>query len=165
MLTDDGPGFTDAELLENIPALRSFARRFHSSASDIDDLVQETLAKAIAHSGKFHRGTRLRSWLFTVMRNTFCNKFKISKREQTGGIEDYAAWASSAPSQIWELRARELAVAISALPVSYRTAVVLVFVEGVSYERAAERCGVPVGTIKSRVNRARHHLTKALDTE
>ncbi|NNU64816.1 sigma-70 family RNA polymerase sigma factor [Rhizobium sp. WYCCWR 11152] len=165
MPTDNRQGFTDAELLENMPALRSFAKRFNHSTSDMDDLVQETLAKAIAHSGKYQRGTQLRSWLFTIMRNTFCTKFKISKREQVGGDEDSAAWASSPPSQIWELRGRELEVAISALPTNYRTAIVLVFVQGVSYEAAADRCGVPIGTIKSRVNRARCHLTKALDCE
>ncbi|MBB3302558.1 RNA polymerase sigma-70 factor (ECF subfamily) [Rhizobium sp. BK077] len=165
MPTHDRPSFTEAELLENMPALRSFAKRFNSSTSDIDDLVQETLAKAIAHSGNYQRGTQLRSWLFTIMRNTFCSKFKISKREQVGGIDDFAAWASSQPSQIWELRGRELEVAISALPTNYRTAIVLVFVQGVSYETAADRCGVPIGTIKSRINRARYHLTKTLDGE
>ncbi|MBY4593262.1 MULTISPECIES: sigma-70 family RNA polymerase sigma factor [Rhizobium] len=165
MLTNDGPGFTDVELLDNLPALRTFARRFHNSASDIDDLVQETLAKAIAHSGDFRRGTRLRSWLFTIMRNTFCSKFKISKREQVGAIEDSAGWASRPPSQIWEVRGHELEVALSALPDNYRTVVDLVFIQGVSYEAAADRCGVPIGTIKSRVNRARHHLTKVLDGE
>ncbi|QKK20438.1 sigma-70 family RNA polymerase sigma factor [Rhizobium indicum] len=165
MLNDDRPGFTDAELLDNMPALRSFARRFHSSASDIDDLVQETLAKAIAHSGKFQPGTRLRSWLFTIMRNTFCSKFKISKRERVGGIEDSAASASLPPSQIWEVRGHELEVAISTLPDNYRTAVDLVLIQGVSYEAAADRCGVPIGTIKSRVNRGRHHLTRVLDSE
>ncbi|RUM05805.1 sigma-70 family RNA polymerase sigma factor [Rhizobium chutanense] len=165
MLSDDRRGFTDAELLDNMAALRSFARRFHSSASDIDDLVQETLAKAIAHSGNFQRGTQLRSWLFTIMRNTFCTKFKVSKREHVGEIDDSAALASLPPSQIWEVRGRELEVAISTLPDNYRTAVDLVFVQGVSYEAAAEMCGVPVGTIKSRVNRARRHLTKALDSE
>ncbi|ARM88243.1 RNA polymerase sigma factor protein [Rhizobium sp. CIAT894] len=165
MPSDDRSGFTDAELLDNMAALRCFARRFHSSASDIDDLVQETLAKAIAHSGNFQRGTQLRSWLFTIMRNTFCTKFKMSKREHVGGIDDSADLASSPPSQIWEVRGRELEIAISTLPDNYRTAVDLVFVQGVSYEAAADQCGVPVGTIKSRVNRARHHLTKALDSE
>ncbi|AHG45202.1 RNA polymerase sigma factor [Rhizobium leguminosarum bv. trifolii CB782] len=165
MQDHDRPGFTDAELLDNMPALRCFARRFHSSTSDIDDLVQETIAKAIAHSGNFRPGTRLRSWLFTIMRNTFCTKFKMSKREYVGEIEDSADWASSPPSQIWEVRGHELEVAISALPDNYRTAVDLVFLQGVSYEAAADRCGVPIGTIKSRVNRARHQLTKALDTE
>jgi RNA polymerase sigma-70 factor (ECF subfamily) len=165
MPTNDRPSFTEAELLDNLPALRSFARRFHNSASDIDDLVQETLAKAIANSGNFQPGTRLRSWLFTIMRNTFCTKFKVSKREHVGGIDDSAAWASLPPSQIWEVRGHELEVAISTLPDNYRVAVDLVFVQGVSYEAAAVRCGVAIGTIKSRVNRARQRLTKALDSE
>lgn len=83
-------GFTEYELLEHLPALRNFARRFHSSPSDVDDLVQETSLKAIANADKFQRGTQLRSWLFTIMRNTFCTKFGLTKREDVGLADDTA---------------------------------------------------------------------------
>ena len=69
---NDQTGFAEIELLEHLPALRNFARRFHSSPTDVDDLVQETYVKAIANAEKFQQGTRLRSWLFTIMRNKFC---------------------------------------------------------------------------------------------
>ncbi|PZM16442.1 sigma-70 family RNA polymerase sigma factor [Rhizobium tubonense] len=165
-MRDDRPnGFTDAELLENLPALESFARRFYRSGNDIDDLVQETLAKAIAHSASFKPGTQLRSWLFTIMRNTFCTKFKISRREQVGGIDDAASWGSSPPTQDWEVRGQELEKAIHALPEGYRVVVDLVLIQGLSYETAAQRCNVAIGTIKSRVSRARHRLTELLDIE
>ncbi len=111
----------------------------------------------MAHSGDFQRGTQVRSWLFTIMRNRFCTKIKMSKREHVGEIDDLAAWVSLPPSQIWEVRGRELEVAISTLPDNFRIAVDLVFIQGVSYEAAADQCGVPIGKIKSRVNRARHH--------
>ncbi|KQV81900.1 RNA polymerase subunit sigma [Rhizobium sp. Root1220] len=163
MRDDCRTGFTERELLEILPALRCFARRFYMSPNDVDDLVQETVAKAIAHSDNFRRGTKLRSWLFTIMRNSFCTKFSASKREQVGGVDDTANWASSPPSQDWEVRGHELERAISALPKNYRIVVDLVLIQGLSYEAAAERCNVAVGTIKSRVNRARHCLAEVLD--
>ncbi|PZM14845.1 sigma-70 family RNA polymerase sigma factor [Rhizobium tubonense] len=165
MLDDRPNGFTDAELLENLPALESFARRFYRSENDVDDLVQETLAKAIAHSGSFQRGTQLRSWLFTIMRNTFCTKFKIAKREQVGGLDDWALSASLPPAQEWNVRSHEMEKAIHALPEGYRVVVDLVLIQGLSYETAAQRCNVAVGTIKSRISRARDRLTRFLDGE
>jgi RNA polymerase sigma-70 factor (ECF subfamily) len=163
MLDDCTTGFTDAELVENLPALRAFARRFHKSANDVDDLVQETIAKALAHSGGFQRGTQLRSWLFTIMRNSFCTKFKVARREEVGGTDDCAGRASTPPSQDWEVRGHELERAIEALPRNYRAVVDLVLIQGLSYEAAAEQCNVAFGTIKSRVSRARHRLAEALD--
>lgn len=163
MHNDRTAGFTEAELLEQIPALRCFAGRFHSSATDVDDLVQETLVKAIISSERFERGTRLRSWLFTIMRNTFCTKFRISKRERVGGLDDWAESAATPPTQDWEVRGRELEVAISTLPENFRAVFNLVIIEGASYEAAADQFGVPIGTIKSRVNRARCHLTHVLN--
>src|SRR5690242_11578628 len=67
MLDDRATGFTEAELMAILPALQQFARRFHRGASDVDDLVQETLTKAIGSSHRFQRGSNLRSWLFTIM--------------------------------------------------------------------------------------------------
>jgi RNA polymerase sigma-70 factor (ECF subfamily) len=99
------------------------------------------------------------------MRNTFCTKFKISKREQVGGVDDSASLASSPPSQDWEVRGHELEKAITALPERYRAVVDLVLIQGLSYERAAERCNVAIGTIKSRISRARERLSVALDEE
>ncbi|WP_426232165.1 sigma-70 family RNA polymerase sigma factor [Pararhizobium sp. DWP3-4] len=162
MPTQRTSGFTDAELLDTLPALRAFARRFHKSPSDVEDLVQETLTKAIAHSSSYQHGTQLRSWLFTIMRNTFCTKFKVAKREQVGQVEDYAGRASSLPTQDWAIMGRELERAITNLPDSHRFVVDLVLVQGLSYEVAAQRCDVPVGTIKSRISRARIQLSKVL---
>jgi RNA polymerase sigma-70 factor (ECF subfamily) len=155
-------GFTDAELLETIPALRSFARRFHPYGNEVDDLVQETLSRALANADKFQKGTRLRSWLFTIMRNYFCTKYSVSKREHVGLVEDSSTCVFTPADQEWRLRGRELERALSALPDHYRAALTMIFVEGTSYEIAAKRCGCPVGTLKSRVNRARSHLGRVL---
>jgi DNA-directed RNA polymerase specialized sigma24 family protein len=151
MLNDQTAGFTEEELLEHILALRRFAKSFHASPSDIDDLVQETLAKAIAFSKRFERGTQLPSWLFTIMRNTFCSKFNISKRERVGfgGL-----------GRVGGHPGRELEVAISTMLRHFRSVFDLVVIQGASYEAAASQFGVPIGTIKSRVNRARSHLVE-----
>jgi RNA polymerase sigma-70 factor (ECF subfamily) len=162
MLDDRATGFTEAELMATLPALQQFARRFHRGASDVDDLVQETLTKAIGSSHRFQRGSNLRSWLFTIMRNTFCTKYKLSRREQVGGLDDCAGEVWSPPTQDWKLRAHELERAIDTLPRDFRLVVDLVLIQGMSYELAAERCDVPVGTIKSRVSRARARLAGML---
>ncbi|MEB2848387.1 sigma-70 family RNA polymerase sigma factor [Endobacterium cereale] len=157
--------FSESELLEQIPALRNFARRFYSSPNDIDDLVQDTLTKALANGEKFQRHTRLKSWLFTIMRNSFCTKFVLAKRERVGISEDSSSWSSVPAVQEWKLRGHELEQAILELPDHYRTAFHLIFIEGVSYEVAAVRCQCPIGTMKSRVNRARQQLSSALRGE
>jgi RNA polymerase sigma factor (sigma-70 family) len=155
---DSQTAFTELELLEHLPVLRNFARRFHASATDIDDLVQETYVKAIANAEKFQRGTRLRSWLFTIMRNTFCTKFGLTKREDVGLVDDTALQVTVPPTQEWTLRGRELEQAISHLPEHHRAAIEMIFIDCLSYEDAAQKCGCAIGTMKSRVNRARLHL-------
>ena len=156
-------GFTEIELLEHLPALRNFARRFHSSPTDVDDLVQETYAKAIANAEKFQQGTRLRSWLFTIMRNTFCTKFGLTRREDVGLADDTALQVSVPATQQWSLRGQELERAISDLPDHHREAIEMIFIDCLSYEDAAQRCGCALGTMKSRVNRARLQLWTAIN--
>jgi len=150
------------EVLALVPALRSFARRFYPNASDIDDLVQETLLRAFANLDKFRPGTSLKSWMFTIMRNTFCTRYGQGKREFVG-IEDCASLnrAIDAPQE-WSIRAQEFHRALVSLPAHYRDAFETVLMRGESYEEAASRCDCPIGTIKSRVNRARSAILKSL---
>ncbi|MGE7369056.1 sigma-70 family RNA polymerase sigma factor [Neorhizobium sp. NPDC001467] len=156
-------GFTEIELLKHLPALRNFARRFHSSPIDVDDLVQETYVKAIANAEKFRRGTQLRSWLFTIMRNTFCTKFGLTRREDVGLADDTALQVSVPATQEWKLRGQELERAISNLPEHQRQAIEMIFIDCLSYEDAAHRCGCASGTMKSRVNRARLQLRTVIN--
>lgn len=158
-------GFEEAEFLQHIPALRNFARRFHSAPSDVDDLVQETLTRAIANADKFQRGTQLRSWLFTIMRNTFCTKFGLRKREDVGLGDDAALRVTIPAVQDWKIRGRELERAICALSTDHRKAIELIFIDCVSYEDAALVCGCALGTVKSRVSRAREQLWSAINGE
>jgi RNA polymerase sigma-70 factor (ECF subfamily) len=155
-------GRIEAELIELIPALRKFARRFHTAPNDIDDLVQETCLKALCNLEKFEEGTRLKSWMFTIMRNSFCTKFGLAKRERVGIEANVAERPSVPPTQDWVIRGHELENALGRLPERYRIAIDLVFIQGVTYETAASRCLCPVGTMKSRVNRGRQQLAREL---
>ena len=151
-----------AEIVSLLPALKSFARRFERGDMDADDLVQETLSKALGHLNQFQQGTSLKSWLFTIMRNTYCSSYKRRKREPLGCIEDLAEYQIPMKStQDWSLRALDVQAAIEKLQPSYRHALLLVAM-GTSYEESAVICRCEIGTIKSRVNRARSHLLELL---
>ncbi|MCT7377424.1 sigma-70 family RNA polymerase sigma factor [Chelativorans salis] len=152
----------DSELLDLIPALRAFARTFYRDRCDADDLVQETLTKGLANIHRFQAGTSMKSWLFTIMRNTFCTRGKIAKRELPG-FEDCASMRPAVdPEQEWSVRGIEVREALQRLPEQQRQVLVLVGVLGVSYQEAAEICGCAMGTVKSRLNRARLRLLDEL---
>ncbi|TCU20344.1 sigma-70 family RNA polymerase sigma factor [Rhizobium sullae] len=151
-----------SEIISLLPALRAFARRFERVENDAEDLVQETVSKALCHIEQFQVGTSLKSWLFTIMRNTYCSSYKRRKREPVGCIGDLTECQVPVKStQDWSLRARDVQAAIDKLGASHRNALMLV-ASGTSYEEAAAICDCEVGTIKSRVNRARNHLLEML---
>ncbi|PKA44768.1 sigma-70 family RNA polymerase sigma factor (plasmid) [Rhizobium sullae] len=151
-----------SEIISLLPALRAFARRFERVDNDAEDLVQETVSKALCHIEQFQDGTSLKSWLFTIMRNTYCSSYKRRKREPVGCIGDLTECQVPVKStQDWSLRARDVQAAIDKLGASHRDALMLV-ASGTSYEEAAAICDCEVGTIKSRVNRARNHLLEML---
>lgn len=153
------------DVLTYIPALRSYALSLTRNQADAEDLLQDTLMKAIAKFHLFRTGTNLRAWLMTIMRNTFFTQIKKARKETTG-IADCVSMTLTAPAtQEWVLRGKELQRAVLALPVHYRETIILVVMLGHSYEAAAEICGVAIGTIKSRVNRARQMLQAQVDTE
>lgn len=153
---------TNAEIVRLIPALRAFARTFHRDPSEADDLVQETLIKGLANIHRFEPGSSLKSWLFTIMRNTFYTRIRIAMREAPGLADCASAWPAIEAPQEWFSRGIELALAIERLPRQQRDVLVLIGVLGVSYEEAAAICGCAKGTIKSRLNRARLRLLEEL---
>ena len=152
------PANTDAMIVDLIPALRAFARTFYRDAYDADDLVQETLTKAIDNISLFAPGTRLKSWLFTIMRNTFLTKIKKYNRERPGDADCVSVEGKSSPNQEWSQTLHEVEAAMLRLPREQREVLVLVAILGTGYEEAATICECPVGTIKSRLNRARAAL-------
>lgn len=148
--------------MDLIPALRAFARTFCRAPDDADDLVQETLLKGLANLDKFEPGTRLKSWLFTIMRNTHYTRVKIAAREAPGLLDCASSRPVSEASQDWSMQSKEVHQAIQQLPAHQREVLMLIGVLGVSYEETADICGCAVGTVKSRLNRARAGVLETL---
>lgn len=153
------------EVVGMIPALRAFAWSLSHNGSDADDLVQDTLIKAWANRDKFEPGTNLRAWLFTILRNTYYTNVVRRRREVRDEQGEYASMLMAPPTQDWSVAMRSLQIALQQLPDEHREALILVGAAGLSYEEAAEICGCALGTIKSRVNRARARLLKIMDAE
>lgn len=150
------------QITSHIPALRTFARRFERSEVDADDLVQETILKALSHLDQFQEGTRLKSWLFTILRNTFITSYQRRKREGVSMLMDTGAFDIPVRStQMTSLHAQDVEVAVRHLSPTHRMAIELV-AAGSSYEEIAEICSCEIGTVKSRISRARAHLLELL---
>ena len=155
----------EQELVKAIPHLRAFARTFCSDPARADDLVQETLIKAWKNLHSFQTGTNFKAWLFTILRNAYFSEFRKRKREVDDPDETHTKSLAVSPEQPGHLDLADLRVALSELPVDQREALLLVGAEGFSYEEAAQICGCAVGTVKSRVNRARKRLAELLHLE
>ncbi len=153
------------EVVAMIPALRAFAWSLSHNGSDADDLVQDTLIKAWSNRDKFEPGTNLRAWLFTILRNTYYTQIIRRRREVRDETGEYANNMRTPPTQDWSIAMRALQAGLAQLPDEHREALILVGAAGLSYEEAAEICGCALGTIKSRVNRARARLLKIMDAE
>jgi RNA polymerase sigma-70 factor (ECF subfamily) len=151
-----------AELIELLPSLRAFARSLAHNPAQADDLVQDTLVKALANVERFEPGTNLRAWLFTILRNHYYSQLRKSKREIEDADGKFAARLSSRPEQDGTVDLEDFKVAFAQLAPDHREVLTLVGASGCSYEEAAQICGCAVGTIKSRVNRARKKLSDML---
>lgn len=154
-----------AAVVERIPSLRAFAWSLARNAADADDLVQETLAKAWTHRERFEPGTNLRAWLFTILRNSWYSAAAKKTREVADEDGRHAAGLSAEANQEWAVELTALRAALDQLPPEHREALVMVGAAGLSYEEAAEIAGCALGTIKSRVNRARNRLAEALEMQ
>ena len=153
--------FQDA-LVGAIPNLRAFAISLSGNIQTANDLVQETMLKAWTHRAKFEAGTNIKSWLFTILRNTYFSDFRRGKREVQDVDGAAAATLSSHPEQPGHMDMLDFKRALVQISEDQREALILVGAEGFSYEEAAEICGCAVGTIKSRVNRARVRLAELM---
>src|SRR3954463_878076 len=152
-------------MLAAVPSLRAFAISLSGNMDRADDLVQETLLRAMANIQSFQPGTNLSAWLFTILRNLFRSEYRKRRREVEDPDGGYAETLRSHPEQNSRVEFEEFRVALAKLPPDQREALILVGASGFSYEEAAEICGCAVGTIKSRVNRARGRLADLLAIE
>jgi RNA polymerase sigma-70 factor, ECF subfamily len=158
------PDFETA-LVAAIPHLRAFARSFTNDTARADDLVQETLVKAWNGRDSFTPGTNFRAWLFTILRNVYFSQHRKLRREVDDPDEMQQKALAVLPEQYGHLDLADFRTALAKLPGEQREALLLIGAEGFSYEEAAAICGCAVGTIKSRVNRARTRLTELLGVE
>lgn len=150
-----------AGIADLAPALAAFARRFVRNDEDVEDLVQETMLRGLRSLHRFTPGTALKSWLFTILRNTFCTRYKVARRECIGLPAGIEQTMSVPANQEWRMEHEEVMRAVRDLDADQKTALMLV-AGGTSYADAASICGCRVGTIKSRVNRARESLRRNL---
>ena len=145
-------------VLAAVPSLRAFAVSLCGNADRADDLVQEALTRALANIDRFQPGTNMSAWLFTILRNHFRSEYRKRRHEVEDVEGKYTEGLKVEPGQIGSLEFAELRRALAQLPEEQREALILIGASGFSYEEAAAICGCAVGTIKSRVNRARTRL-------
>jgi len=155
------------DLIEReIPRLRPYARALTRSADRADDLVQETLLRAVAKAHLWQQGTDIRAWLFTIMHNQYVNMVRRAIREEaTIDIEQMSSSLVATTDPTASRQLRELERALGRLPGDQREVILLVGLEGLSYEAAAQILGVPVGTVRSRLSRGRDALRRLMDLE
>ena len=165
-----GPGATDVmpdeihrQMTVLLPDLRAFGRFLTRDPTAADDLVQDTVVRALAALGSFQPGTNLKAWLFTIQRNAFYEQARRRRRETRVLSEQVADAGSHAPEAHRRGDLSDLSRLLWTLPPLLREALVLVGAQELSHEEAAAICGVPIGTMKARVSRARGQLARSMD--
>ena len=147
------------QLVATISGLRAFGMSLTGRADRADDLVQETLMKAWHHQNSFEPGSNLKAWLYTILRNEFYTQLRKRRREVEDADGAYSSKVASPGEQDGHLDMADMKIALAQLPADQREAIILVGASGFSYQEAAEISGVAVGTVKSRVSRARERLS------
>jgi RNA polymerase sigma-70 factor (ECF subfamily) len=151
------------DILACLPQLSAFARRLARDRATADDLVQSAIVRALVHADQFQPGTNFRAWITTILRNAYLNELRARDYRATVDTDVDACAPPSHGGQEERLRFRDVRRALSQLPAGQRRALLLVGAEGRSYEEAARVTGCAVGTVKSRVSRARVQLQEMLD--
>jgi RNA polymerase sigma-70 factor (ECF subfamily) len=148
------------QLIETLPALRAFAMMLTRDRSAGEDLVQDTVLRALDKSDHYTLGTNLRAWLYTIMRNQFINGLRRRQRERLTDIDEDLLdnLDAVAANQEHVLVLKDLMQAMGELRPEQREALHLVIAEGLSYDEVATVCNCPVGTVRSRIARARREL-------
>ena len=150
------------ELLATLPSLRAFAVSLSGRHDKADDLVQDTVMKAWAKQESFELGTNMKAWLFTILRNEFYSQMRKRGREVQDTDGAFTERMAVHPSQYGIVDLNDFRKALDRLPDDQREAIILIGASGFSYEEAAEICHCAVGTMKSRVSRARTKLQELL---
>ncbi len=150
------------ELVSEIRSLRAFAVSLCGSMTLADDLVQEALLRAWSNADKFQPGTSMRAWLFTILRNVYYSQYRKRAREVQDSDGVFSRGIAVAGNQESHLDLLDFRKALARLPAEQREVLTLVGASGLSYEEASAICGVEIGTIKSRLSRARAKLAELM---
>lgn len=164
----------EEELFPHMDALKTFAYHLSYNEEDANDLVQETYMKAHRFIDKYDQGTNAKAWLFKILKNAYINEYrKKSKRPKKVDFEDIVSYQNSdsgSNSKYLDLRQEifenmmgdEVTIAINSLPIDFRTVILLCDIEGFTYEEISKIIDVPIGTVRSRLFRARNMLKEKL---
>ena len=154
------------QMIALLPRLRRFAIALTGSVTDADDLVQDTVERALKNLHLWETGTRLDSWMFRIARNRFIDGRRTARRERmvlTDAPEEAAKAATDGEGAVLaSLTLKDLSSAMKSLPLEQREAVALVLIDGASYREAADMLEIPIGTLTSRLARARDALAAAI---
>jgi RNA polymerase sigma factor (sigma-70 family) len=151
-------------LAEHVAGLRRYAFALLGSRQEAEDLVQETLARAIAAAGSFRQTGSLRAWLFSIMHNAFISGVR-GRRPLERELDEIRPEMAHPPPQVARLEVRDVLAALQQLPEAQREALILIAVEEFSYEEAARVLGIPLGTLTSRLARGRETLRRVMSGE
>ena len=153
------------EIIALLPDLRGFARFLVRNRAMADDVVQDTLVRALGALHQFEPGTNLKAWLFTILRNQFYEQARRRKREVAAMDARFTGEEGASPQQLARAELHELQALIWRLPPLLREALILVGAQELSHDEAAAICQVPVGTMKARLSRARAALSRLAEQE
>ncbi len=156
-----------SQLVAQLPAMKAFAVMLTRNRQSADDLVHDTIVRALDKQALYAMGTNLKAWLFTIMRNLHINHQRAALRSRVVEVDDdlLPNLASVAPDQEHVLVLKDLFRAMDGLNADQRDVLLLVVGEDLSYEEAAQVCGCPIGTVRSRLARARRELERMLSGE
>jgi RNA polymerase sigma factor (sigma-70 family) len=167
----------DAEFMPHIDSMYNFAFRLTNDEDDANDLVQDTYMKAFRFINSFERGTNAKAWLFRILKNSFINDYRKRSKEPSkvdyqevettyNSVEDAEMEATTdlRTETVQDMIGDEVATALNSLPVDFRTVIILCDIEGFTYEEMAKILDIPIGTVRSRLHRARNLLKEKLKT-
>ncbi len=152
-------------MMQYLPQMRAFARTLTGNRERADDLVQDTIIRALNAEQQFIAGTNLKAWMMTILRNHYINGLRRLRLEGDSLDQVPEAMFATAAVQDDKIEFQEVSAALQKMSPEHREVIILISATGLSYEETAEICGCAVGTIKSRLNRARLELRKLVDGE
>lgn len=153
------------QLVELLPQMRAYARVMTRDPDRADDLVQQAVERALKSRDQFRDGTNLKGWLFTILRNSHISNMRRANLVMFTSLPDHMPALAERPTQMGRMELRDFTRAFNQLSEEHREVLILCGAEGMRYEEVAEICGCPMGTIKSRLSRARAEIRRLVEGE